>query len=87
MSYIILIIVACLFLKVCGKILKKILPPSAVGFWMFILILLLIPDCSWIGWSIVGIRYILMPILKYQQKVNATSPKRKDQGGGINWNY
>lgn len=83
MAHILLIIVGYLCLKMCWKLLRHFLSPSNTGFWLLVLGLLFIPHCAWLSVVIVVCRYVVAPILRYQEKHPAS---RQRDGGSTNWN-
>ncbi len=70
MSYILLIVVACILLRIVGKILRHFMSSSNVAFWLLILGLLFIPHCAWISLAIIVGRYVVAPIIRHLPKDN-----------------
>lgn len=83
MGYIILLIVGYFFLRICWKILRHILSPETAALWL-VAFGLMIVGFTWAGLLILGWRYILMPIFRYQEKHPRKCRTRgQEKGGGL----
>ncbi len=84
MGYIILIVFGYFLLKFCGKILRKVCSAETTALWLAVLFCWIILDWFWVGVIILAWRYILIPVVKYQER----HPKRYKRNGygDTNWN-
>ncbi|MCA4532239.1 hypothetical protein LDZ77_07410 [Bacteroides xylanisolvens] len=88
MSYILIIVVVFILLRIAGKMLRYFMSPSNVGFWLLILGLLFIPHCAWISLAIIIGCYVVAPIIRHLPKDNKKDYSRKkgNGDGSTNWN-
>lgn len=86
MSYILIIVVAFILLRLVGKMLRHFMSPSYVGFWLLILVLFFIPHCAWISLAIIVGRYVIAPIVRHLPKEKDYSRKKGKRSDGTNWN-
>lgn len=88
MSYILIIVVAFIFLRIVGKMLRHFMSPSNVGFWLLILGLLFIPHSAWLSLAIIVGRYVVAPIVRHlpREKKEDYSRKKGNRRDDTNWN-
>lgn len=79
-----MIVFGYFLLKFCGKILRKVCSAETTALWLAVLFCWIILDWFWVGVIILAWRYILIPVVKYQER----HPKRYKRNGygDTNWN-
>lgn len=67
MDWILLLIVGYFFLKICGKILRKLFSPETTALWLVALGLCFV-GLSWLGLLILAWKYLLVPAGNYCER-------------------